>query len=401
MASDLRCEEVLHILDEDDENDTSREFETMMAGSSDPNPGLEFDNAGGASSDQQMIPNISSSENNLHHSDHHIQDQDDLHGSHQFCNAYKDTALLDNTKVLKNMLDLEEFYLPDISIYEDIQDEIQIHMRKIVTEWMLDVCIDQRCHTDVFLLSTNVMDRFLAQVKLPKRQFQLLGATSIFLASKMVEPSPISALTLIKCTADTYDREELLSMELLILSKLKWDLTAITSYDYLDYMINSLDLQDQNVSVMAEVETKVRRNTEKLVTLCATDETFMSMPPSLVAASALVTALEQDKTISNKVNLNHIIGCIRHNTNLEMAHLKNCKHLMEKIFLPTSEQSSTTSDFHSGHHSSTEPYPSTTSSNTIRHRSRSFHVSENVPSSEGADQTTPTEVFSVSALHVT
>ena len=70
---------------------------------------------------------------------------------------------------------------------------------------------------------------------------------------------------------------------------------------------------------------------------------------------------------------------------------------MEKIFLPTSEQ---TSDFHSGH-SSTEPYPSTTSSNTIRHRSRSFHVSENVPSSEGTDQTTPTEVFSVSALHVT
>ena len=31
MASDLRCEEVLHILEED-ENDTSREFETMMAG---------------------------------------------------------------------------------------------------------------------------------------------------------------------------------------------------------------------------------------------------------------------------------------------------------------------------------------------------------------------------------
>ena len=32
MASDLRCEEVLHILEEDDEIDTSREFETMMAG---------------------------------------------------------------------------------------------------------------------------------------------------------------------------------------------------------------------------------------------------------------------------------------------------------------------------------------------------------------------------------
>ena len=113
-------------------------------------------------------------------------------------------------------------------------------------------------------------------------------------------------------------------MELLILSKLKWDLTAITSYDYLDYMINSLDLQP--VSMMAEVETKVRRNTEKLVTLCATDETFMSMPPSLVAASALLTALEQDKTISNKVNLNQIIGCIKHHTNLEMVRPHRLHH---------------------------------------------------------------------------
>ena len=82
--------------------------------------------------------------------------------------------------------------------------------------WWRNIFIpDQRCHTDVFLMSTNIMDRFLAQVKLPKRQFQLLGASCIFLASKMVEPSPISALTLIKCTADTYDREELLVSSLI------------------------------------------------------------------------------------------------------------------------------------------------------------------------------------------
>merc|ERR1712165_631948 len=105
---------------------------------------------------------------------------------------------------------------------------------------MLDVCLDSRCHVDVFLLATNIMDRFLATIRLQKKQFQLLGAASIFLASKMIEPQPISALTLVRNTADTYDREELLSMELLILSKLKWDLTAITSYDYLDHMMNTL-----------------------------------------------------------------------------------------------------------------------------------------------------------------
>ena len=62
----------------------------------------------------------------------------------------------------------------------------------------------------MFLLATNIMDRFLGTIALRKNQFQLLGAASIFLASKMVEPTPVSATTLVKCTADSYDREELL-----------------------------------------------------------------------------------------------------------------------------------------------------------------------------------------------
>jgi hypothetical protein len=127
-----------------------------------------------------------------------------------FCHAYKDKAILDDSRVFGNMLQLEEFYLPDLSHYIDLQDEIKVHMRKIVAEWMLDVCVDQRCHVDVFLLATNMMDRFLSTIRLQKKQFQLLGAASIFLASKMVEASPISALTLVTCTADTYDCEELL-----------------------------------------------------------------------------------------------------------------------------------------------------------------------------------------------
>ena len=122
-------------------------------------------------------------------------------------------------------------------------------------------------------------------------------------------------------------------MELLILSKLKWDLTAITSYDYLDFMINSTISKStkstqQNPSCSSQIpierensklETTVRRNTEKLVTLCATDETFMSMPPSLVAASALVTAIEQDATVTNNFNLNQIVTNIRDLTNLEIV----------------------------------------------------------------------------------
>lgn len=128
----------------------------------------------------------------------------------QFCRAYKDRAILGHKRVIQNMLKLENFYVPNSVHYHNLQDEIKIHMRKIVVEWMLDVCIDQRCHVDVFLLATNIMDRFLSTIRLRKKQFQLLGACSIFLASKMMESNPISAVTLVKYTADTYDRDELL-----------------------------------------------------------------------------------------------------------------------------------------------------------------------------------------------
>ena len=46
------------------------------------------------------------------------------------------------------------------------QDEIKPHMRRIVVEWMLDVCVDQRCNVDVFLLATNIIDRFLSTIRL-------------------------------------------------------------------------------------------------------------------------------------------------------------------------------------------------------------------------------------------
>jgi hypothetical protein len=110
-------------------------------------------------------------------------------------------------------------------------------------------------------------------------------------------------------------------MELLILSKLKWDLTAITPYDYLDYMINSLST---TTSSLDSLESSVRRNTEKLVTLCATDETFLSMSPSLVASASLVAAIEQDSnyltnTLSYAINLNQIVACILTATKIDLV----------------------------------------------------------------------------------
>ncbi len=99
-------------------------------------------------------------------------------------------------------------------------------------------------------------------------------------------------------------------MELLILSKLKWDLTAITAYDFLDHILERLQ-QGQDGADEAAGEggdsspllgsnrshlDSLRRHTEHLVSLCATDSSFLlaPTPPSVVASAALASALQQD-----------------------------------------------------------------------------------------------------------
>ncbi len=39
--------------------------------------------------------------------------------------------------------------------------------------YYVQVCLDQNCHADVFLLSCNIMDRFLSQLNIRKSQFQV------------------------------------------------------------------------------------------------------------------------------------------------------------------------------------------------------------------------------------
>ena len=55
------------------------------------------------------------------------------------CRAYKDPVILNDARVFQNMLNVEEFYVAASNYFKNTQNEIKPHMRKIVTEWMLEV----------------------------------------------------------------------------------------------------------------------------------------------------------------------------------------------------------------------------------------------------------------------
>ena len=71
----------------------------------------------------------------------------------------EDPVLLEDSRVLNNLID-RQAEVKSKDYFATIQTEIRPHMRKIVSDWMLEVTEEQQCQPEVFHLAINYLDRF-------------------------------------------------------------------------------------------------------------------------------------------------------------------------------------------------------------------------------------------------
>lgn len=248
--------------------------------------------------------------------------------------APKDPNIFCDERVLQSLLTVEDRYVPQRPFFNCVQTDIQPFMRRVLATWMLEVCEEEKCEEDVFPLAMNYLDRFLAAVPMRKCYLQLLGAVCLFLASKLKACRPLSTRKLCMYTDNSITCQQLLEWELVVLSKLKWNMAAITPLDFIEHILHKLPFPEDRL-------TLIRKHAHTFIALCATDHSFTIYPPSMIATGsvgAAVCGLQTDKNDQSLwgYDLMELLAKI---TNTEVEYLKSCQEQMEQLLVNSLKES--------------------------------------------------------------
>ncbi|KAM9538580.1 G2/mitotic-specific cyclin-B3 isoform 1-T2 [Guaruba guarouba] len=124
----------------------------------------------------------------------------------------------------------EKFILPD---YMEKQPDISGDMRAILVDWMVEVQENFELNHETLYLAVKLVDHYLVEVVSMRDKLQLIGSTAILIASKFEERCPPCVDDFLYICDDAYKREELIAMEMSILSTLKFDINIPIPYRFL------------------------------------------------------------------------------------------------------------------------------------------------------------------------
>lgn len=199
--------------------------------------------------------------------------------------ASPDGVNINDPKTLSNLLRVSSFYQPDPRYLETMQqNHFTGKMRRRLTEWMWE--ISDVCEEGVLPHAVNILDRYLSisPVESPREELQLLGAVSLFLASKLREATPISVAGLCENGGYSYNCGEVRRWELKVLNALNWDTSAVLPHDLLDHFLVRLPIP-------GELKQRVTNHARTLINMCCTEYNFLPHSSIMMATGCLYDAV--------------------------------------------------------------------------------------------------------------
>uniref|UniRef100_A0A6Q2X2M6 G2/mitotic-specific cyclin-B1 n=1 Tax=Esox lucius TaxID=8010 RepID=A0A6Q2X2M6_ESOLU len=159
--------------------------------------------------------------------------------------------------------------------------EITGSMRAILIDWLVQVQIKFRLLQETMYMTVGIIDRFLQDNPVPKKQLQLVGVTAMFIASKYEEMYPPEIADFAFVTDRAYTTAQIRDMEMKILRVLKFSFGRPLPLQFL-----------RRASKIGEVTAEHHTLAKYFVELTMVDYDMVHYPPSQVASAAFALTLK-------------------------------------------------------------------------------------------------------------
>ena len=151
---------------------------------------------------------------------------------------------------INNLIERDSYYKPDYSSLSGLKFFTKEfpEIRAIMLDWLMQLSEEFGFKRDSYHLSINLFDRYYINSYkrdnciISKNIIQLVGCTVLCIASKFEEIQIPRAEEYIRVTDNTFNLEQLISLEKEIISTLKWELTPPTLNTWLNWYISQWDI---------------------------------------------------------------------------------------------------------------------------------------------------------------
>lgn len=173
---------------------------------------------------------------------------------------------------------LEETTLPNPD-YMSRQPDIDWATRGVLVDWLIEVHTRFRLLPETLFLAVNLVDRFLSRRVILLDQFQMFGATAMFIAAKYEEVLSPHIASFVYLADDKFSVEELLEAERYMLATLNYDLSYPNPMNFL-----------RRISKGDGYDVQSRTLAKYLLEISLLDHRFMRYRQSHIAAAAMFLA---------------------------------------------------------------------------------------------------------------
>ncbi|XP_048100482.1 cyclin-O [Alosa alosa] len=161
------------------------------------------------------------------------------------------------------------------------QPQVNAEARCKLVSWLIAVHRHFELSFESCCLAVNIMDRFLGTTAVASDCFQLLGVTSLLIASKQVEVCSPRIKQLLSLCCGTFSREQLCNLECLVLLRLGFRLAAPTLAFFLHhYTLSASHILRQDPFICSRLSKEMSTNhgltQDSLVSLGQPQETSMT-----------------------------------------------------------------------------------------------------------------------------